>query len=95
MNMNKTRSDLNVWNKWCATVNEHRKVEDIPAKELNRLLSHFFVSLKKKNGEDYEPNSLTAFQRSIPYSRVVKRLCLYLHRKEMGAYMLETQLNNE
>ena len=22
----KTRSDLNVWNKWCATVNEHRKV---------------------------------------------------------------------
>ena len=42
----KTRSDLNVWNKWCATVNEHRKVEDIPAKELNRLLSHFFVSLK-------------------------------------------------
>ena len=65
MNMNKTRSDLNVWNKWCATVNEHRKVEDIPAKELNRLLSHFFVSLKKKNGEDYEPNSLTAFQRSI------------------------------
>ena len=63
--MNKTRSDLNVWNKWCATVNEHRKVEDIPAKELNRLLSHFFVSLKKKNGEDYEPNSLTAFQRSI------------------------------
>ena len=31
-------------------------------KELNRLLSHF---LKKKNGEDYEPNSLTAFQRSI------------------------------
>ena len=65
MNMNKTRSDLNVWNKWCATVNEHRKVEDIPAKELNRLLSHFFVSLKKKNGEDYEPNSLTAFQRRI------------------------------
>ena len=62
MNMNKTTSDLNVWNKWCATVNEHRKVE---AKELNRLLSHFFVSLKKKNGEDYEPNSLTAFQRSI------------------------------
>ena len=65
MNMNKTRSDLNVWNKWRATVNEHREVEDIPAKELNRLLSHFFVSLKKKNGEDYEPNSLTAFQRSI------------------------------
>ena len=56
MNINKTRSDLNVWNKWCATVNEHRKVEDIPAKEL---------TLKKKNGEDYEPNSMTAFQRSI------------------------------
>ena len=48
MNMNKTRSDLNVWNKWCATVNEHRKVEDIPAKELNRLLSHFFGKRTEK-----------------------------------------------
>ena len=63
--MNYEHEHLNVWNKWCATVNEHRKVEDIPAKELNRLLSHFIVSLKKKNGEDYEPNSMTAFQRSI------------------------------
>ena len=56
---------MNVWYKWCASVNEHIKVEDVPDKELNRLLSHFFVSLKKKNGEDYEPNNLTAFQRSI------------------------------
>ena len=37
----------------------------VTLKELNRLVGHFFVSLKKKNGEDYEPNSLTAFQRSI------------------------------
>ena len=61
MNMSKTRSDLNVWNKWCATIEKSR----IFLLELNRLLSHFFVSLKKKNGEDYEPNSLTAFQKSI------------------------------
>ena len=61
----KTRSDLNVWYKWCATVSEHRKVEDIPPKELNRLLSHFFVSVKKRNGKEYEPNSLTSFHRSI------------------------------
>ena len=27
---------------------------------------------------------------TIPYSRIVKRLCLYLHRKEMGAYVGDT-----
>ena len=61
----KTRSDLNVWNRWCESVNERRKLEDIPASELNRLLSNFFVSVRKQNGENYEPSSLTDFQRSI------------------------------
>ena len=34
----KTKSDINVWNKWCATNGEVRSMEDIPTSELNSLL---------------------------------------------------------
>ena len=61
----KTESDLNVWYRWCLTVGEKRKLEDIPAHELNNLLSNFFFTVKKRNGEEYEPNTLTSLHRSI------------------------------
>ena len=35
------------------------------AKELDRLLSRFFKDITKENGEEYEPSSLTSFQRSF------------------------------
>ena len=60
-----TSSDLNVWYRWYKSVNERRKLEYIPTSELNCLLSNFFVSVRKKNGENYEPSSLTDLQRSI------------------------------
>ena len=60
MNTSKTRSDLNVWNKWCATIEKSR----IFLLELNRAES-LFCLFEEKNGEDYEPNSLTAFQKSM------------------------------
>ena len=61
----KTRSDLNVWTRWCKSVNEQRELQDLPSHALNRLLSHFFKSVAKKNREDYEPGTLTSYQRSI------------------------------
>ena len=30
----KTKSDLNVWYRWCAGVNESRKLEELPPSEL-------------------------------------------------------------
>ena len=38
----KTISDLNVWYRWCAGVNESRKLEELTPSELNHLMSHFF-----------------------------------------------------
>jgi hypothetical protein len=61
----KTKSDLNIWFRWCKTVNEKRKLEEISVEELNSLLGHFFINIKKQNGEEYEPNSLTSLQSSI------------------------------
>lgn len=40
-------------------------MENIPPGELNILLCRFFMDVSKKDGEVYEPVTLTSFQRSI------------------------------
>ena len=42
-----------------------RKTESLPASELDHLLSKFFLNARKKNGEEYEPATVSSFQRSI------------------------------
>ena len=41
------------------------KIERLPASELERLLLKFFLNARKKNGEEYEPATVSIFQRSI------------------------------
>jgi len=43
----KTKTDLN----------ERRPMEDIPPEALNCLLVHFFIKVRKLNGEDFEPGT--------------------------------------
>ena len=54
-NTEKTKTDLNVWPRWCSSVNERRQMEDIPPEELNSLLAHFFIKVRKLSGEELEP----------------------------------------
>ena len=61
----KTKSDLNVWKKFCESLKESRAIEDIPANELDLLLSKFFNSVRKHNGTEYEPGTLSGFQQSF------------------------------
>ena len=61
----KTKTDLNVWTRWCNSINERRPMEDIPPEELNRLLAHFFIKVRKLNGEGFKPGTLILFQRSF------------------------------
>ncbi len=58
----KTKGDVSKWYRWCQTVGENRKIEYLPHDELDRLLGHFFVKIRKVNGTEYEPDSLTSFQ---------------------------------
>ena len=60
----KTESDLKTWYTWCAKHGETRELEDIPPTELDRLLGHFFVTVRKKDGSLYEPDTLSSFHRS-------------------------------
>ena len=61
----KTSYDINVWKRFCSSIGEARELENIPAANLNVLLCKFFMDVKKKDGGEYEPASLSSFQRSI------------------------------
>ena len=61
----KTNSDIRALKRFCSTIDETREPETMTAKELDKLLSRFFKDITKENGEEYEPSSLTSFQRSF------------------------------
>ena len=44
--------------------NRKRKIEDIPPKELDQLLGHFYCKVRSGNGNLYEPSTLISIQRS-------------------------------
>ena len=79
----KTKSDLNVFRRWCSTIKEERDVKDIPVPELDKILSHFFVKVRKSVGTDYEPDTLTSYHRSLDrYFRENGKLFSILTDKE-------------
>ena len=41
------------------------EIEDIPARELDKMLCKFFMHARKQNGELYQPDSLTSIQNSL------------------------------
>ena len=53
----KSKSDLNAWKKFCESLHESRAIENIPANELDLLLSKFFTSARKQNVTEYEPDT--------------------------------------
>jgi len=60
-----TKTCLNVFNEWKVQRNEARKLEDIPCHELNAILCRFFAEIRKKDGHEYEPESLAVMQCSL------------------------------
>ena len=46
--MKKSNSDMQVWKRLCESFSKRYNIENIPSTELDRLLSHFFVSICKK-----------------------------------------------
>ena len=55
----KTKSDLNAWKKFCESLKESRAIENIPANELDLLLPKFFISVRKQNGTECDPGTLS------------------------------------
>ena len=58
----KTTYDINIVKRYFISINETRKIEAIPAKELNILVSKFVMNVRKTNDRVYEPSSLSDFE---------------------------------
>ena len=54
----KTDRDVKLLLAFLLEKNEQRKLEEIQPEELNRYLGEFILSVKRKDGQDYEPSSL-------------------------------------
>ena len=61
----KTTTDMNTVARYMKEIGKNVKVENLPAAELDHLLCKFFMNIRKKNGQEYEPDSISGFQRSI------------------------------
>ena len=44
---------------------DERVLEDIPVEELDAVLCKFYAELRRKDGEEYEPDSLAVMQASL------------------------------
>jgi hypothetical protein len=52
----KTNSDVNLFSNWLKTKNENRSIIELEVTELDRYV--FFMTAKKINGDEYEPETL-------------------------------------
>ncbi|XP_077987470.1 uncharacterized protein KIAA1958-like [Glandiceps talaboti] len=62
-----TNSAVNQFYKWMRAMrpSEIRQIHDIPAEELNEYLGSFFAGVRQKDGSEYEPGTITTYQRGI------------------------------
>jgi len=62
----KTKSDEKLFTEWLLkSQNEQRQSEDIECYKLDQYLARFFLSVRNKKGEEYEPDTLKSIQSSI------------------------------
>ena len=60
-----TKTWYNVYASWAEARNERKNMENIPPTELNTILERFYAEVCKKDGSDYEPESLGVMQASL------------------------------
>ena len=60
-----TSTCFNVFNDWRHARGEERVLEDIPVEELDAVLCKFYAEDRRKDGEEYEPDSLAVMQASL------------------------------
>ena len=78
----KTTTDINQFRRYCLSICEKRKLEELPITDLNNLLSKFFIKVRKRHGGEYEPNTMTSFQRSIQRHMSQKKIKINIRTDE-------------
>ena len=63
--LKKTKSDLAIINQFLKSKGETREINHIPPHELNEIICMFLLSVRRKDGSEYEPSSLRGMVASI------------------------------
>ncbi|XP_033731021.1 uncharacterized protein KIAA1958 homolog [Pecten maximus] len=63
--MKKTLQDVKLVKQFLALKGEEREMNEIPVGELDMLLANFLLSVRKKDGQNYEPSSLRGIISSV------------------------------
>lgn len=56
---------MNTFRRFCYSISEKRRMEDIPENELDNVLCQFFMKAKTMKGNLYEPDTLTGIRNSL------------------------------
>ena len=56
---------MNKLRKFFNTIGEDRGIENIPPERLNQILCEFFMTTKRNDGSEFEPGTLSSFQKSF------------------------------
>lgn len=56
---------LNVWWSWAEQKGHGQKIENHEEEALKKILEDFYATMRKKDGQDYEPDSLRIMVTSI------------------------------
>jgi len=60
-----TQTWLPVWQKWCLARNIDDKMECFSPQVVDEILTKFYAEVRKKDGSEYEPDSLRVMQASL------------------------------
>ena len=60
-----TQTWLTVWQNWCLARNIDNKIECFTPRVLDEILTKFYAEVRKKDGTEYEPDSLRIIQASL------------------------------
>ena len=69
----KTERDVRLLERFLKMNDEDRKIEDIPAAELNDYTSEFIISVHTEDGNEYEPTSLRSLMASFERHSLKKK----------------------
>ncbi|XP_056009549.1 uncharacterized protein LOC130051556 [Ostrea edulis] len=87
----KTEGHMKVLYDWLVNIcDENRRLHEIPAKELNMYLARFFLSVRKPDGGEYEPDTLrgylgsfSRYLRDNSYEHNIVESHLFSHAREV------------
>ena len=86
----KDTSGINIFTRFCESINEKRTITEIPEPELDNILCQFFIKAKTTKGKAYEPDSLTGIRNSL--QRVLEEKGSKINIREGPAFKRSRQV---